>query len=71
MLVVALVGIRSGKSTHEIAVELYGMERVADGLDRDGGMLARVRRLGHWARFASGAWAPVERGAMPRTTVRQ
>ena len=52
---VALAGIRSGKPMREIAIDLYGAGQVAAGWDRDRRMRARVRRLAHRARAASGA----------------
>ena len=54
-LAVALAGVRSGKSTREIAVDLYGPDRVAADWHRDDWMRAQVRRLVQRARAASGA----------------
>ena len=51
---VALAGIRSGKSMREIAVDLYGADRVAAGWHADSRMRAKVRRLISRARAASG-----------------
>ena len=42
---VAMAGRRAGKSLREIAVDLYGAERVAAGWHRDGWMRATVQRL--------------------------
>ena len=53
MRAVALAGVRSGKSMREIAVDLYGADRVAAGWHGDGRMRAKVRRLVHCARAAS------------------
>ena len=53
MCAVALSGIRSGKSMREIAVDLYGADKVAAGWHRDGWMRAKVRRLVSRARAAS------------------
>ena len=53
MRAVALVGLRSGKSMREIAVDLYGADRVAAGWHGGGRMRAKVRRLVHRARAAS------------------
>ena len=64
MWAVALSGVRSGKSMREIAVDLYGADRVAACWHGDGWMRARVRRLVHRAWAASGAGA---RGAAPGT----
>ena len=50
---VVLAGVRSGKSTREIAVDLYGADRVAADWHRDGWMRAQVRRLVQRARAAS------------------
>ena len=55
MRTVALAGIRSGKSMREIAVDLYGADRVAAGWHADSRMRAKVRRLVQSARAASGA----------------
>ena len=55
MRAVALAGMRSGKSMREIAVDLYGADRVAAGWHGDSRMRAQVRRLVHRARVASGA----------------
>ena len=55
MRAVALVGMRSGKSMREIAVDLYGADRVAAGWHSDSRMRAKVRRLVSRARTASGA----------------
>lgn len=52
---VALAGIRSGKSTREIAVDLWGADQVAADWDPDGWMWAKVRRLVRHARAATGA----------------
>ncbi len=54
MTAVALAGLRSGKSMREIAVDLYGADRVAAGWHGDGRMRAKVRRLVHRARAAPG-----------------
>ncbi len=51
---IALAGIRSGKSMREIAVELYGADRVAADWHGDSRMRAKVRRLADRARAASG-----------------
>ena len=54
---VALAGLRSGKSMREMAVDLYGADRVAaDWHDDSGmsGMRAKVRRLVNRARAESG-----------------
>ena len=48
-------GLRAGKSVREIAVELYGADRVAAEWDCDGWMRAKMRRLARRARAASGA----------------
>ena len=55
MRAVVLAGIRSGKSMREIAVDLYGAERVAAGWHGDSRMRAKVRRLVSRVRDASGA----------------
>ena len=55
MRAVALAGIRSGKSMREIAVDLYGAERVAADWHVDSRMRAKVRRLVSRVRDASGA----------------
>ena len=47
--------VLAGKSVRVIAVDLYGAARVAADWDRDGWMLAKVRRLVRRARAASGA----------------
>ena len=47
-----LAGLRAGKSTREIAVELYGADLVAAEWDYDGWMRARMRRLARRARAA-------------------
>ena len=52
---VALAGIRSGKSMREIAVDLYGADRVAADWHDDSEMRAKVRRLVYRTRAASGA----------------
>lgn len=36
---------RAGKSLRDIAIDLYGAERVATGWHRDGWMRTKVRRL--------------------------
>lgn len=54
MRAAAPAGPRSGKSMREIAVELYGVDRVAAEWDSDGRMRASVRRLVNRARAASG-----------------
>ena len=53
MRAVAQAGIRSGKSRREIAVDLYGEDRVAADWDLNGWMRAKVRRLVRHARAAS------------------
>ena len=53
MRAVVLAGLRSGKSVREIAVDLYGADRVAAGWHGDGRMRAKVRRLVQRARAAS------------------
>ena len=53
MQAVAVAGIGSGKSMREIAIDLYGADRVAAGWHDDSGMRAKVRRLVHRARAAS------------------
>ena len=53
MRTVALAGMRSGKSMREIAVDLYGADRVATDWHSDSRMRARVRRLAQRARAAS------------------
>ncbi len=55
MRAVALAGVRSGKSMREIAVDLYGAERVAADWHADSRMRAKVRRLVSRVRDASGA----------------
>ena len=55
MRAVALDGIRSGKSVREMAVYLYGADRVAADWHSDSRMRAKVRRLVSRARAASGA----------------
>ena len=55
MRVVALAGMRSGKSMREIAVDLYGAEPVAAHWRVDSRMRAKVRRLVYRARAASAA----------------
>ena len=69
MRAVALAGIRSGKSMREIAVDLYGADRVAAEWHVDSRMRAKVRRLVYRARAASGDGAPVGRGATPPAMV--
>ena len=54
MRTVALADIASGKSHREIAIDLYGEEQVAADWHRDSWMRAKVRRLVHRARAASG-----------------
>ena len=49
---VVLPGMRSGKSLREIAVDLYGADRVAAGRHAESRMRAKVRRLVHRARAA-------------------
>ena len=71
MRAVVLAGIRSGKPMREIAVDLYGAERVAADWHSDSRMRAKVRRLVYRARAASGAGPPARHGAMPRSTVRR
>ena len=49
-----LAGLRAGKSTREIAVELYGADLVAaEWPDYDGALRARMRRLARRARAVS------------------
>ena len=48
----ALAGLRSGKSMREIAVDLYGADRVAADWHGASGMRAKVRRLVNRARAA-------------------
>ena len=43
--VVALAGRRAGKSLREIAIGLWGRERVEADWHADGGMRAKLRRL--------------------------
>lgn len=69
MRAIVLAGLRSGKSMREIAIDLYGADRVAADWHADGWMPARVRRLVQRARAAAGAGA-VERGASPRGVIR-
>ena len=52
MQAVALAGLRSGKSMREIAVDLYGADRVAADWHADSGMRAQVQRLADLARAA-------------------
>ncbi len=52
---VAQAGIRSGKSRREIAVDLYGADRVAADRHPGSWMWTKVRRLVRHARAASGA----------------
>ena len=52
MRAVALAGIRCGKSMREIAVDLYGADRVAADWHVDSRMRAKVRRLVNRARSA-------------------
>ena len=53
MRAVVLAGIRSGKSMREIAIDLYGTDRVAADWHVDSRMRAKVRRLVYRARTAS------------------
>ena len=46
-------GLRAGKSVREIAVDLYGADRVAAKWGYDGWMRAKARRLVRRARAAS------------------
>ena len=71
MRAVVLAGIRSGKSMREIAVGLYGAERVAADWHVDSRMRAKVRRLVYRARAASDEGPPASQGAMPRVPVRR
>ena len=52
---VAQAGIRSGKSRREIAVDLWGENRVAADWHPGGWMWAKVRRLVRHARAGSSA----------------
>ena len=69
-LAIALAGIRSRKSMREIAVDLYGADRVGAEWSVDSWMRAQVQRLVFRARAAARAEAPVERGAMPCGAIR-
>ena len=71
MRAVAMAGIRSGKSMREIAVDLYGVDRVAAGWHSDSGMRTKVRRLVNRARAASDHGSPAGRGATPRSPARR
>ena len=53
MRAVALAGVRSGKSMLEIAVDLYGADRVAADWHVDSRMRANVQRRVYRARVAS------------------
>ena len=50
---VALAGMQSGKSMREIAVDLYGADRVAADWHADSRMRAKVRRTINRAQAAS------------------
>ena len=71
MRAVVLAGIRSGKPVREIAVDLYGAERVAADWHVDSRMRAKVRRLVYRARAASDEGPAASQGAMPRSTARR
>ena len=59
---VAAASRRAGERAREIAVELYGAERVDEEWTPDGSMCAAVRRLMHRAMDA----APSRNGTGPR-----
>ena len=65
MRAVVPAGVRSGKSMRETAVDLYGADRVAAGRHGGGRMRAKVRRLVHRARAASGEGPDNAGPAMP------
>lgn len=51
-MLTAVEGLTTRKSQRQIAVEVYGANRVADsGLDSDGDLRARARRLVSKARW--------------------
>lgn len=52
MRAVALAGLRAGKSLREIAIDLYGADRVAADWHADSWTRARVQRLVDRARAA-------------------
>ena len=52
MRAAARVGVRSGKPMRQIAVDLYGADRVAADWHGDSGMRAKVGRLVNRARAA-------------------
>ena len=64
----AVEGLAAGRKFAEIALEVYGAERVADrGLDSDGDLRARARRLVKKARFMmKGGYMELAAGRRPR-----
>ena len=64
----AVEGLAAGKKLAQIALEVYGSERVADrGLDSDSDLRARARRLVKKARFLmKGGYIELAAGRRPR-----
>ena len=55
MEAIALAGRRAGKAMREIAIDLYGRERVEADWHADSWMRAKIRRLLYRAKARAGA----------------
>ena len=64
----AVEGLAAGKKLPQIALDVYGADRVADrGLDSDGDLRARARRLVAKAKFLmKGGYLDLAAGQRPR-----
>ena len=64
----AVAALAAGKKFPQVALEVYGAERIGDkGLDSDGDLRARARRLVKKARFLmKGGYIELAAGRRPR-----